>query len=173
MARPRSKPADGDTVIVKKYANRRLYDTNRSAYITLEDLAGMVRAGDDFRVVDAKTDEDITHSVLTQIIMEEETRGKTLLPVKFLRQIIGMYGDAAQQFVPGYLEQTMSAFKQNAAKFQSGMASNPFAEMARRNLEMFQAAASAFVPQSGKDAEIAALKEEIAALRAELDSKQR
>ena len=89
-------------VIIKKYANRRLYNTETSSYITLEHLAAMTREGRDFKVVDAKSEEDITHNILTQIIMEEESRGQTMLPVNFLRQLIAMYGDSMQQMVPGY-----------------------------------------------------------------------
>ena len=109
----KAKAADGEAVTIKKYANRRLYDTERSCYITLEDLGTMVRDGRDFRVVDAKSGEDITHNVLTQIIMDEETRGETLLPVNFLRQLIGMYGDKMQSMVPQYLEASMATFRKN------------------------------------------------------------
>ena len=174
-------PADGDTVIIKKYANRRLYDTERSCYITLEDLGTMVRDGRDFRVVDAKSGEDITHNVLTQIIMDEETRGETLLPVNFLRQLIGMYGDKMQSMVPQYLEASMATFRKNQqdvrAALEGALGSNPLAELTRRNLEMFQQATSAFIPgaagnSKAKDAEIAALKAEIADLKAELAKKK-
>jgi polyhydroxyalkanoate synthesis repressor PhaR len=168
--------ASGDVVIIKKYANRRLYDTERSCYITLEDLGTMVRDGRDFRVQDAKSGEDITHNVLTQIIMDEETRGETLLPVNFLRQLIGMYGDNMQGMVPQYLEASMSAFRTNQMQFRSAvegaLTKNPIAEMARRNLEMFQQAAGALIPGAGagsaSDAEIAALKAEVAELKAAL-----
>ncbi|MDK2760964.1 MAG: polyhydroxyalkanoate synthesis repressor PhaR [Sphingopyxis sp.] len=175
----KSKAADGDVVTIKKYANRRLYDTERSCYITLEDLGTMVRDGRDFRVVDAKSGEDITHNVLTQIIMDEETRGETLLPVNFLRHLIGMYGDKMQSMVPEYLEASMAAFRKNQQDVRSALegalVSNPLAEMTRRNMEMFQQAAGAFMPGVGggggakaKDAEIAALRAEVAALKAEL-----
>jgi polyhydroxyalkanoate synthesis repressor PhaR len=107
-----------DIVTIKKYANRRLYDTESSSYITLEHLAAMTRAGRDFKVIDAKSEEDITHGVLTQIIMEEETRGQTMLPVSFLRQLIGLYGDNMQSMVPQYLEASMDAFKRNQAQFR-------------------------------------------------------
>ena len=171
--------ADGDVVTIKKYANRRLYDTERSCYITLDDLGAMVRDGRDFRVVDAKSGEDITHNVLTQIIMDTETRGETLLPVNFLRQLIGMYGDKMQSMVPQYLEASMATFRKNQqdvrAAFEGALGSNPLAEMTRRNLEMFQQAAGAFMPgaagSKSKDAEIAALKAEIADLKAELAKK--
>lgn len=173
----KTKAAQPDGVItIKKYANRRLYDTERSCYITLEDLGVMVRDGRDFRVVDAKSGDDITHNVLTQIIMEEETRGETLLPVNFLRHIIGMYGDNMQAMVPQYLEASMTAFRKNQQQFRSAVegaiGSNPIAEIARRNLEMFQQAAGALIPGVGsaksRDAEIAALRQEVAALKAEL-----
>ena len=172
--------ADGDVVTIKKYANRRLYDTERSCYITLDDLGAMVRDGREFRVVDAKSGEDITHNVLTQIIMDEETRGETLLPVNFLRHLIGMYGDKMQSMVPQYLEASMTAFRKNQqdvrAAFDGVLGSNPLAELTRRNMEMFQQAAGAFIPGAAggkaKDAEIAALKAEIAELKAELASKK-
>ena len=92
-----------DKVTIKKYANRRLYDTESSSYITLDRLAAMIREGRDFEVVDAKSGEDITHQVLTQIIVDEEARGSTLLPVNFLRQLIGLYGGQMQSAVPQYL----------------------------------------------------------------------
>jgi polyhydroxyalkanoate synthesis repressor PhaR len=185
MARTRTRSPD-DAVIIKKYANRRLYDTARSAYITLDDLATMVRDGREFRVVDAKSDDDITHSVLTQIIMEEENRGSTLLPVNFLRQLIGMYGDNMQGAVPQYLEASMAAFRKNQAQFRSvvegALGSNPLAELAKRNMEMFTQAAGALIPTRPGDkardgeiaalkAEIAALKDEVASLRQQLDAK--
>ena len=126
----KAKAEDG-VVIIKKYANRRLYNTESSTYITLEHLAAMTRAGRDFKVVDAKSDEDITHNVLTQIIMEEESRGQTMLPVSFLRQLIAMYGDSMQVLVPGYLEASIEGFRRNQAQFKSAVegafAHSPFA----------------------------------------------
>ena len=123
------------------------------------------------RVVDAKSGEDITHNVLTQIIMDEETRGETLLPVNFLRQLIGLYGDKMQSMVPQYLEASMDSFRRNQAQFKSAVegafANSPFAEMAKRNMAMFEAAASAFKPKGGGDA-AGAKDDEIAALKAEL-----
>ena len=104
-AKPQQSP-----VVVKKYANRRLYNTESSSYITLDNLAGMIRAGRDFIVYDAKTGEDITRGVLTQIIVEEESKGRAMLPTAFLRHIIGFYGDSLQQFVPSYLDQAMTSF---------------------------------------------------------------
>ncbi|WP_298669479.1 polyhydroxyalkanoate synthesis repressor PhaR [uncultured Sphingomonas sp.] len=176
------KQHSGDgAVIIKKYANRRLYNTESSSYITLDHLAQMTREGREFRVVDAKTDEDITHNVLTQIIMEEESRGQTMLPVNFLRQLIAMYGDSMQAMVPGYLDASMESFRRNQAQFKSAVegafAHSPFAEMAKRNMAMFEAAAGAFKPGTGnappqaadpaasKDDEIAALKAELARLQ--------
>jgi polyhydroxyalkanoate synthesis repressor PhaR len=174
-------------VIIKKYANRRLYNTETSSYITLEHLAAMVREGRQFQVLDAKTDEDITRNVLTQIIMEEEQRGQTMLPVNFLRQLIAMYGDSMQAMVPQYLEASMDAFRRNQAQFHKAMqgafSGGPFAEIARRNMEMFEAAASAFQPKGkpapgqadgtaeahAKDNEIAALKAQLADLQTKID----
>jgi polyhydroxyalkanoate synthesis repressor PhaR len=166
-------------VIIKKYANRRLYNTESSSYITLDHLAVMTRDGREFKVVDAKSDEDITHNVLTQIIMEEEGRGATpMLPVNFLRQLISMYGDSMQAMVPGYLEASMDSFRRNQAQFKSvvegAFAGSPFAEMAKRNMAMFEAATSAFKPKSAaavvsKDEEIAALKGQLAAMQDKID----
>ncbi|MGI4730514.1 MAG: polyhydroxyalkanoate synthesis repressor PhaR [Janthinobacterium lividum] len=177
--------ADG-VVTVKKYANRRLYNTETSSYITLDHLAAMTRAGREFRVVDARTDEDITHSVLTQIIMEEEGReGQAMLPVGFLRQLIAMYGDSMRAMVPGYLEASMDSFRRNQAQLQTGFqsavegafASSPFAEIAKRNMAMFEAATKAFKPgaeaatstATSKDEEIAALKAELASLHEKVE----
>jgi polyhydroxyalkanoate synthesis repressor PhaR len=145
----RSKDSEGgNTVIIKKYANRRLYDTETSSYITLDLLSQMTREGRDFVVVDAKTGEDITHNVLTQIIMEEEQKGENMLPVSFLRQLISLYGNSMQSLVPQYLEASMDAFRKNQMQFQQAMegafAGGPFAEIAKRNMEMFNAAATAF-----------------------------
>lgn len=140
--------SESDPIIIKKYANRRLYNTDSSSYITLEHLAVMTREGRDFKVVDAKSGDDITHSVLTQIIMEEENRGQTMLPVNFLRQLISMYGDSMQSMVPQYLEASMEAFRRNQVQFREAMtgafSGGPFEAIARRNMEMFEAAAKAF-----------------------------
>jgi polyhydroxyalkanoate synthesis repressor PhaR len=175
-----SAPKD-DVVIIKKYANRRLYNTESSTYITLEYLAGMVREKREFKVIDAKTGEDITHSVLTQIIMEEESRGTTMLPVNFLRQLIAMYGDSMQSMVPQYLEASLEAFQRNQSQFRDAMAgaftSGPFAELARRNMELFQAAANVKVnPAASSPAAAQAsegdTKNELAELKAQLASLQ-
>lgn len=164
-------------VIVKKYANRRLYNTGTSAYITLDDLSKMVRAGREFQVVDAKSDDDITHNVLTQIIMDEEQRGgSTLLPAGFLRQLISMYGDSMQAMVPQYLEASMEAFRRNQEQFKSALEGaighTPLGEITKRNMKMFEAATSAFRPKRKtdiKDDEIAALKAQLAELQAKVD----
>ena len=180
MAAPRS-PAD--VVIIKKYANRRLYDTESSTYITLERLAEMVRQKREFQVVDAKSGEDITRSVLTQIIMDEESRGSEMLPVNFLRQLISMYGGQMQAAVPQYLEASLDQFQRNQSQLREAMAgafaANPFAEIARRNMEMFTAAASGGKAEAaakptastGEDnkAELAALKAQLAELQKQLD----
>ena len=183
------KTAGGSgTVIIKKYANRRLYNTESSSYITLDHLALMTREGRDFKVIDAKTEEDITHNILTQIIMEEENRGQTMLPVNFLRQLISLYGDSMQAMVPQYLEASMDAFRRNQSQFRQAIegtfAGSPFAELTKRNLDMFEAAANAFKAASAnatppaapaaatggsKDDDIAALKEQLAALHDKLN----
>ena len=172
--------SDGDVVIIKKYANRRLYDTESSSYITLERLAEMVRQKREFKVVDAKTGEDLTRGVLTQIIMEEEARGATMLPVNFLRQLISMYGDQMQAVVPQYLEASLEALQRNQSQFRDAMAgafaANPFAEMARRNMEMFTAAASGARPRAADEGSAEAAKpgaEELAALKAQLAELQK
>ena len=150
----RSESATGATII-KKYANRRLYNTASSSYITLEDLARMTREGVDFQVLDAKSGEDITRSILTQIIMEEESSGgEQMLPISFLRQLIGMYGNSMQSMMPAYLEAMMSNFRDNQAKvaeaLQARAGSNPFAKMAETNLAMMRAAAEALLPKRGE-----------------------
>lgn len=168
----------GDTVVIKKYANRRLYNTESSSYITLDHLAKMVKENREFQVLDAKSGEDITHNVLTQIIMDEEQRGQTMLPVSFLRQLISMYGDSMQSMVPDYLSASMSAFRENQKRFRSAMegafAHGPFAEIARRNFEMFDAATSAFTGKGREDvaASTFAKDQEIEALKAQLASLQ-
>lgn len=173
--------SDADPVIIKKYANRRLYDTESSAYITLERLAQMVRQKRDFKVVDAKSGEDITRSVLAQIIMEEESHGAEMLPVNFLRQLIGMYGGNMQEVVPQYLEASLDQLQRNQSKLQEAMtgalAANPFAEIARRNMEMFTAAATGQGRPAAKGAakaepskgDLDALRAELAALQQKLD----
>lgn len=143
--------ARADPVIIKKYANRRLYNTQSSSYITLDDLSRMTREGIDFQVLDAKTGNDITHQILTQIIMEEESSGgEQMLPVSFLRQLISMYGNSMQTLMPHYLEATMDNFRANQRKIQetwsASMGPDALAKIAENNMAMFKAAAAAFMP---------------------------
>ena len=150
-------------VTIKKYANRRLYNTGTSSYVTLEDLATMVKAGEEFAVYDAKTGEDITRSVLTQIIVEQENKegAQNLLPINFLRQLIRFYGDSMQKFVPSYLEVSLESFTREQEKFrqQVGQAfgATPFGpiveDLARRNMEMFRQAISMFTPFARREGE--------------------
>jgi polyhydroxyalkanoate synthesis repressor PhaR len=142
-------------VVVKKYANRRLYNTEASSYVTLEDLATMVRQGRDFVVYDAKTGEDITRSVLTQIIVEEEAKGQNLLPNNFLRQLISYYGDSLQFLVPRYLEHSMESFARNQEQMRDYFSNTiggifpfgtTFEEMGKQNLAMFERAMRMFTP---------------------------
>jgi len=164
-------PAEKDPVVIKKYANRRLYNTGSSTYVTLEDLATMVKDGDDFVVHDAKSGEDLTRSVLTQIIFEQEGKeGQNLLPVAFLRQLIGYYGDSMQSMVPSYLELTMQSFakeqdnlRQQMSKAMGsmgipnmpmpGMDMSAMEDQVRKNTEMFQNAMNIFLPFGGGSAE--------------------
>ncbi|MFL6748946.1 MAG: polyhydroxyalkanoate synthesis repressor PhaR [Sphingomicrobium sp.] len=171
-------PGSTKRVTIKKYANRRLYDTESSSYITLDRLAAMIREGRDFEVVDAKSGEDITHQVLTQIIVDEESRGSTMLPVNFLRQLIGLYGGQMQGAVPPYLEAAMDAFQKNQQAVAGAFGPNMFADLAKRNMEMFEEAASAMTGKKpaqttnaggGSTDEIAKLKAELAALQAKVD----
>jgi polyhydroxyalkanoate synthesis repressor PhaR len=139
------KPGAGDTVVIKKYANRRLYNTATSTYVTLEDLARMVREGTDFVVYDAKTNDDLTRQILTQIIFEEESRGEALLPVQFLRQLIGFYGGQMQGVLPSYLEMSLDSFsrqqEQMRGQFSKAFGAAPGAglldEAVKRNMAMF------------------------------------
>jgi polyhydroxyalkanoate synthesis repressor PhaR len=169
------KASSDDQVIIKKYANRRLYNTESSSYVTLDRLAEMVRQKREFKVVDAKTNDDITHSVLTQIIMDEESRGKTMLPVNFLRQLIGMYGDNMQAMVPDYLEASLDAFQRNQNQFRTAMAgalTAPFTEIAKRNMELFAAATGTIPAKPAAPEEEGEKKPEIAELRAQLSALQ-
>lgn len=118
---PGSKARDGETVVIKKYANRRLYNTATSAYVTLDDLAKMVRDGVDFVVFDAKTNEELTRQILTQIIFEEESRGQALLPVQFLRQLIGFYGGQMEGVLPSYLQMSLENFARQQEGFREQM----------------------------------------------------
>ena len=173
-----------EPVIVKKYANRRLYNTRSSSYITLDDLARMTREGIDFKVLDAKTGNDITHSILTQIIMEEEAHGEHMLPVGFLRHLISMYGNSMQSMMPQYLEASMDNFRANQQKlqeaFKTSMGPEAFARMAETNMAMFKAAAGAFMPKNAPGAapepkaeksqsELDALRQQMAEMQKKLD----
>ena len=148
---------DGEVVVIKKYANRRLYNTAASSYVTLDNLSEMVREGTDFIVLDAKSGDDITRSVLTQIIFEQESKGQNLLPVQFLRRLIRFYGDQMQGFLPPYLEMSMESFSKAQDKMRENMsrafgASTPmaaFEEQAQRNMAMFQQALQAWAPLTG------------------------
>jgi polyhydroxyalkanoate synthesis repressor PhaR len=187
---PESKNADRPPVVVKKYANRRLYNTESSSYITLENLAEMVRQGRHFVVYDAKTGEDITRSVLTQIIVEEEGKGRAMLPTGFLRQLIGFYGDSMQGLVPNYLEKAMEVFAQQQEQVRATVqqtVGNLFPgmeEVSRQNLAMMDRAMSMFAPfyrapgpaappsaptATPEAAPQASTADEIAALRAEVE----
>jgi len=177
----------GDAIIIKKYANRRLYNTASSSYITLEDLARMVRENVEFQVLDAKAGDDITHQILTQIIMDEEASGgQQMLLVSFLRQLIGMYGNSMQALMPSYLEASMTNFRENQSKireaFEKGISATPFAAIHETNMAMMRAAADAFMPGLGKakekpvakpaadtQSEIAVLREQMAAMQKKLD----
>jgi polyhydroxyalkanoate synthesis repressor PhaR len=165
-------------VTIKKYANRRLYDTESSSYITLDRLAEMVREGREFQVVDAKSGEDITRQVLTQIIVDEEARGATMLPINFLKQLIGLYGNSMQNFVPQYLEAAMDAFQRNQSAVKDAFAGNMFADLAKRNMAMFEDAANAFAAkakgeQKPSGSDVDELKAELAALQAKVDKLSR
>ncbi len=146
-----------DVVTVKKYANRRLYNTETSTYVTLDDLAEMVRADRDFTVHDAKTGDDLTHSVLTQIIVDQESRGQTMLPVPFLRQLIRFYDDSISRMVPGYLQFSLEALAREQENFQAKFSkafSNPstamdvYKDQVRRNMEIFEQAMTIWSPFS-------------------------
>ena len=146
------KAGDTDVVVIKKYANRRLYNTRTSAYVTLEDLAAMVREGVEFVVYDAKSNEDLTRQILTQIIFEEENRGEALLPVQFLRQLIGFYGGQMQGVLPSYLEMSLANFSrqqeqfagQMSRAFGTGSGATLMEEAARANMAMFERAMQMF-----------------------------
>ncbi|NML75752.1 polyhydroxyalkanoate synthesis repressor PhaR [Rhizobium sp. S-51] len=187
--------ADGE-IVIKKYANRRLYNTGTSTYVTLEDLAKMVKKGEEFTVQDAKSGEDITHSVLTQIIFEQESKtGNTLLPISFLRQLISYYGDQMQMVVPSFLEHSMKAFTEQQVQMREQMTKafgdTPLSknlqmpiqlmeEQVKRNTDMFHQAMQMFSPFLGaqpakesKKAEakdIDELKEQLRTLQSKLDN---
>src|SRR5881275_1941729 len=149
------QPGDKPPVIVKKYANRRLYNTATSSYVTLEDLATMIKEGGDFVVQDAKTGEDLTRSVMTQIIVEQEQKGQNLLPISFLRQLISFYGDSVQFLVPGYLEQAMVAFTRNQDQMRNSLRATfgvfpfgQFEEMGKQNMALFEQALRMLSPHN-------------------------
>jgi polyhydroxyalkanoate synthesis repressor PhaR len=177
-----AKPTD--PVTIKKYANRRLYNTGTSTYVTLEDLAHMVKKGEDFIVYDAKTGEDITRSVLTQIIFEQENKegGQNLLPIAFLRQLIRFYGDSMQMLVPRYLEVSIDSLTREQEKFRNHIAHafgvggfGSLEEQARRNLELFERTFAMFAPFARREAGEADDKpqSEIAELKLRLNDMQR
>lgn len=189
----RKNGAAGEAAVIKKYANRRLYNTATSSYVTLDYLAEMVKNGDDFVVYDAKSGEDITHSVLTQIIFEEESKGQNLLPIQFLRQLIKFYGDSLQNFVPSYLEMSMDAFSNNQEDMRERMrgafGNTPgyamFEDSVRKNMELYNQAMKMFSPMSGMyggatdesapsdTADIDQLKSQLAALQKKLDKMEK
>jgi polyhydroxyalkanoate synthesis repressor PhaR len=178
-------------VIIKKYANRRLYNTRTSSYVTLDHLCEMVKAGTEFQVLDARTGDDITRSVLTQIIFEEETKGHNLLPIRFLRQLIRLYGDSMQAFVPGYLDLSMESFTKNQEAMRSRIAeafgggSQALENLTKQNLAMFERAMQMFTPfapraQRPEDDEARAngggeakTSEEISELKSEIEAMRR
>jgi polyhydroxyalkanoate synthesis repressor PhaR len=182
--------AKGDgPVVIKKYANRRLYNTQTSSYVTLDHLAAMVKEGTEFEVQDARTGDDITRSVLTQIIFEEEAKGQNLLPIKFLRQLIRFYGDSLQAFVPGYLDMSMDSFTKNQGQMRDRIAealgggNNMVENLTRQNLLMFEKAMQMFTPfvpgasrprededikAKPQSSEVSDLKEEMEAMRRQL-----
>ncbi|MFO1132495.1 MAG: polyhydroxyalkanoate synthesis repressor PhaR [Hyphomicrobiales bacterium] len=194
------KAAPQSAVVIKKYANRRLYNTSTSTYVTLDDLSAMVKSGTDFLVYDAKTGEDITRSVLTQIIFEEENKGTNLLPINFLRQLIRFYGDSMQAFVPGFLEFSLENLGKEQEKFRSQMleawggdALKAMQDTAQRNMAMFSDAMKVFNPfaaamggavpgapgpgkpqqpgpAGGSRDDLQALKDQLAAMQQKLDT---
>jgi len=191
----KSKNDDGGPIIIKKYANRRLYNTSKSSYVTLEHLSQMVRDGEDFEVKDAKSGDDITRGVLAQIIFEEESKdGPNMLPANFLRSLIRLYGDTLQGFVPGYLDASMETFAHNQEKmreqvrtaFEANPALANFEVLARQNMEWFDNAMRMFAPfaarpggsneerptetpkSASKEVELEALKTQLAEMQSQL-----
>ena len=181
-------PTEKPPTVIKKYANRRLYHTGTSTYVTLDDLGRMVRAGEDFVVYDAKTGEDITRGVLTQIIVEQEGKGRNLLPTTFLRQLIRFYDDSIQALVPSFLEHSIGAFVREQEKLRQqmteafgGAAFGAVEEHVRRNMALFEKAMRMFTPFSADAAreaaeakraeasEIDALKRQVDEMRRRLD----
>jgi len=162
------KPAQSEPIVIKKYANRRLYNTDTSSYVTLDDLGEMVKDGSEFIVYDAKSGEDLTRQILTQIIFEQENSGGTnLLPISFLRNLIGFYDNSLKDFVPAYLETTMQTFLKNQEQMREYMlggvktgnpmesfsqVANQFEEIGKQNMEFFTKAFSMFTPFNAQDA---------------------
>jgi polyhydroxyalkanoate synthesis repressor PhaR len=180
MANTQDGDAPQERVVIKKYANRRLYNTASSSYVTLEHLSEMVKKGVDFVVYDAKTNEDITRTVLTQIIFEEESQGQSLLPIQFLRQLIGFYGDSMQAFLPSYLELSLATFAQQQEQLRNQFAAfgqktgmGAYEEQIRQNLALFDRAMKMFSPfafaKTGETAPAAAPRAEPAAASAPQD----
>ncbi len=180
---PETKTKTAEPVTIKKYANRRLYNTGTSTYVTLEDLASMVKSGEDFVVYDAKTSEEITRSVLTQIIFEQENKeGQNLLPIAFLRQLIRFYGDSMQMLVPRYLEVSIESLTREQEKFRQQMAQafgvgafTSLEDQVRRNMEMFERAFAMFAPFARREqnGEAAAEPEKSAAKSGDIDDLKR
>lgn len=188
-----AKRGQDEPVVIKKYANRRLYNTSTSSYVTLEHLRDMVKGGTEFTVHDAKTGDDITRSVLTQIIFEEEGKGQNMLPISFLRQLIQFYGDRLQAFIPSYLEMSMEGLAKNAEAVRAqitdalgGRMGLPgFEELARQNVQMFQRGLQMLMPfgrfgrsDAAKESTAAAESEEagsdeITSLKAQLEHMRR
>jgi len=191
-----AEASSGERVVIKKYANRRLYNTASSSYVTLEHLSEMVKQGVDFVVYDAKTNEDITRTVLTQIIFEEESQGQSLLPIQFLRQLISFYGNSMQAFLPSYLELSLSTFTQQQerlrnqfATFGQGAGIGAYEDQIRQNLQLFDRAMKMFSPfaftppgradeppaaavtpkAEGSDEALTALRKQMAEMQAQLD----
>ncbi|MDA0368956.1 MAG: polyhydroxyalkanoate synthesis repressor PhaR [Proteobacteria bacterium] len=186
-------PSGAEPTVIKKYANRRLYNTAKSAYVTLDDLAEMVKAGEDFVVRDAKTGDDLTRQVLTQIILDQEGRGGNLLPLNFLRKLIGYYGQNMGGVLPGYLDASLDSFQENQDSIQKQFAAafgqpiKQFEEITRQNMAMFERAMGTFKPfankgettasapantpktSDGDNGDIDALKKEIDSMRVRLD----
>ena len=195
MAKAKSDQAE--PVVIKKYANRRLYNTATSSYVTLDDLCDMVKGGEEFVVYDAKSGEDITRSVLTQIIFEQESHGQNLLPISFLRQLIGFYDDRLRALVPSYLEVVMDNFARNQEQMRVQV-ENAFGdlfpvrqmnELGKQNMEMFRKALGMFAPmpggeaasgageaatpgrgEAGHDREIRELREQLVRMQKQLDA---
>ncbi|MEM1299341.1 MAG: polyhydroxyalkanoate synthesis repressor PhaR [Pseudomonadota bacterium] len=188
----KTESADGTKkIVIKKYANRRLYNTAKSSYVTLDDLAAMVREGEDFGVYDAKTGEDITRTVLTQIIVEEEGKDQNMLPTGFLRELIRLYGDPLQGVVPGYLDAAMQAFNRNQSEmrkaFGADAAMSNLEQITRANMEFFERSMRMFTPfgaegapkpdseapqaedSGARDGDLVSLQEQLKAMQAQLE----